>query len=84
MNIKSFLIAAMALAGAVAAYAAEPVGGKMRAHGAAPCCPIMAIDQTKGVVTLKDLKTGETFQVRVQNKARLKNLKVGQLVDRNL
>lgn len=84
MNSKSSLIAAMVFAGAVAAYAAEPVGGKMKAHGASPCCAVTAIDAARSVATLKNLKTGETFQVRVQNKAKLKSLKVGQQVDRNL
>lgn len=66
------------------AFAAEPVGGKMKAHGAAPCCAVTAIDAAKSVATLKDLKTGKTFQVRVRDKAKLKALKLGQQVDRNL
>ena len=44
---------------------------------------MVAVDATKGVVTLKDAKTGKTFQVTVADKAALKTLKVGQAVDRN-
>lgn len=70
----------------VAAQGAEPVGhnSKARIHQGEPCCNVVAIDQTKSMVTLKDLKTGTTFQVTVKNKATLKNLKVGQKVDRDL
>jgi Cu/Ag efflux protein CusF len=52
--------------------------------GATPCCGIVAVDQAKGLVTLRDLKTGQTFQVAVKDAARLKSLKIGQAVDRNI
>lgn len=48
------------------------------------CCAIVAIDQAKGTVTLRDLKTSQTFQVAVKDAARLKSLKIGQAVDRNI
>ena len=44
---------------------------------------MVAVDAAKGVVTLKDAKTGKTFQVTLKDKARLKTLKAGQEVDRN-
>ena len=49
-----------------------------------PCCSIVAVDQATGRVTLRDLKTGQTFQVTVQDAARLKTLKVGEPVERTL
>lgn len=68
------------------AQAAEPVGkpAKARVHGLDPCCSVTAINQATGVVTLKDLKTGNISQVTVTDKAKLKSLKIGQQVDRNL
>ena len=68
------------------AQAAEPVSkpAKARVHEAEPCCGVTAINQATGVVTLKDLKTGEISQVTVMDKAKLKGLKIGQQVDRNL
>jgi len=44
---------------------------------------VVGVDAAKGVVTLKDTKTGKTFQVTLKDKAQLKTLKVGQEVDRN-
>jgi Cu/Ag efflux protein CusF len=68
------------------AQAAEPVGKpvKARVHAVEPCCSVTAIDQATGVVTLKDLKTGNISQVTVTDMAKLKSLKIGQQVDRNL
>lgn len=68
------------------AQAAEPAGKpvKARVHGAAPCCAVTAINQATGVVTLKDLKTGNISQVTVTDKAKLKSLNIGQQVGRNL
>ena len=70
-----------------AALAAEPVGkpvNKARVHEAAPCCAVTAINQATGVVTLKDLKTGNISQVTVTDMTKLKSLKIGQQVNRNL
>ncbi len=50
-------------------------------HAAEPCCAVTAIDQATGKVTLRDLKTGKTFQVQVADKARLKALTIGAQVD---
>ena len=68
------------------AQAAEPVDKpvKARVHGVEPCCGVTAINQATGVVTLKDLKTGNISQVTVTDKAKLKNLKIGQQVGSNL
>ncbi len=43
-----------------------------------------AINQATGVVTLKDLKTGKISQVTVTDPAKLKSLKIGQQVGRDL
>jgi Cu/Ag efflux protein CusF len=68
------------------AQAAEPVSkpAKARVHEIEPCCNVTAINQATGVVTLKDLKTGKISQVTVTDKAKLKGLKIGQQVGRNL
>jgi hypothetical protein len=49
-------------------------------YAAAPCCSITAIDARSGLVTLRDSTTGHVTQVKVNNLAALKNLKVGQQV----
>lgn len=48
-----------------------------------PCCSVKAMDPRTGMVTLQDLKTGETFQLKADRNQR-KSLKVGDQVDRNL
>jgi hypothetical protein len=48
-----------------------------------PCCNVKAVDPKTGMVTLQDLKTGQTFQLKADPK-RLKSLQVGQHVDRNI
>ena len=84
----SAVVFSVLCAGAISplAQAAEPVGKpvKPRVHGADPCCQVTAINQATGVVTLKDLKTGNISQVTVTDKAKLKNLKIGQQVGSNL
>lgn len=65
-------------------HKAEPVGAKAQMKKAEPCCNVVAVNAASGVVTLRDVKTGSTFDVRLQNKARLNGLRVGQRVDRNL
>lgn len=65
-------------------HKAEPVGAKAQMKKAEPCCGVVSINAASGVVTMKDLKTGRTFDVRVNDKARLNGLRVGQRVDRNL
>jgi len=73
-------------AGAISpvAQAAEPVGNKARVHGIEPCCSVTAINQATGVVTLKDLKTGNISQVTVKDMTKLKSLKIGQQVGSDL
>ena len=68
------------------AQAAEPVSKpvKARVHGAEPVGTVTAINQATGVVTLKDLKTGNITQVTVTDMAKLKNLKIGQQVGSDL
>ena len=51
------------------------------AQAGEPCCSVVAVDATNCAVTLKDAKTGRTFQVAVLDKAWLKTLKVGKAVD---
>lgn len=60
--------ATAALLLAAAAYAAEPVS------------IITNIDARSGLVSLRDSTTGHITQVKVNNLAALKNLKVGQQV----
>lgn len=48
-----------------------------------PCCSVKAVDPKTGMVTLQDLKTGQTFQLKADPN-RLKSLQVGQQVDRNI
>jgi len=66
-------------------HKSEPIDtAKSKAKMASPCCSVTAINAATGAVTLKDNKTGQTFSVAVQNKARLGALKVGQRVSRDL
>jgi hypothetical protein len=51
---------------------------------AEPCCSIVAIDSSTGVVTLRDNKTGKTERVTIKDSARLAKLVVGQQTDRRL
>lgn len=83
MKTIASVITGILLAGVAGAQAAEPAGAKGKVHSVQPCCAVTAIDPAQGMATLKDLKTGATFQVKVRNKAKLKGLKVGQRVDRN-
>jgi Cu/Ag efflux protein CusF len=85
----SAVVLSVLCAGAISslALAAEPLGKapvKARVHEQEPCCSVTAINQATGVVTLKDLKTGKISQVTVTDQAKLKSLKIGQQVDRNL
>ncbi len=84
----SVVVLSVLCAGAISpvAQAAEPVSKpvKARVHGAAPCCAVAAINQATGVVTLKDLKTGNISQVTVKDMMKLKSLKIGQQVDSDL
>lgn len=52
-------------------------------YAAAPCCQIKSIDPRTGTVTIQDLKTGQTSQLKV-DQTRLQNLGVGAKVDRNI
>ena len=85
----SAVVLSILCAGAISplAQAAAPVNDKpvkARVHEVEPCCGVTAINQATGVVTLKDLKTGNISQVTVTDKAKLKNLKIGQQVGSNL
>jgi len=95
MNTR--LAAVLAAALALPAYASEPVnaakskirsaepaGAKSQMKKLEPCCAVTAINAATGVATLRDLKSGRTFNVTVRNKARLNGLRVGQNVDKNL
>ena len=74
MHVSTKLFAVAMLAGSALVF--PGLGNAIE-----PCCSVAAIDQATGKVTLKDLKTGKTFQVNVADKARLKALKVGAQVD---
>ena len=73
----ALLLAALSL-GLITLVPATPV------EAAAPCCGVVAIDQAKGLVTIRDKATGQTHQVTVKDVARLKTLKVGQAVHADL
>jgi len=62
----------MLLAATPAAYAGEP------------CCQITAINTQTGVVTAKVNATGQVFQFTLNNRAELRQLRVGQGVYANL
>ena len=49
-----------------------------------PCCAVVAIDPKSGLVTLRNLKTGQASIVTVKDKAKLNTLRVGQQVDERL
>lgn len=46
-----------------------------------PCCGVTAIDVAEGLVTAKETATGKTFQFKVTDKALLKTLKIGALLN---
>ena len=56
----------------------------MPAHAMQPCCMIVSIDQAKGIVTLRDNKTGEISAMKVADPAQLAKLKVGQPAERSM
>lgn len=76
MHVSVKLFALAVLAGSALVFPALSNAGE-------PCCSVAAIDQITGKVTLKDHKTGKTYQVSVADKARLKVLKVGAQVDQD-
>jgi hypothetical protein len=45
-----------------------------------PCCAVVAIDRKSGLVTLRNLQTGQASIVTVKDKAKLDALRVGQQV----
>jgi len=49
-----------------------------QASAEAPCCSIVSIDKSTGVVTLRDNKTGKLQKVTVKDPKRLATLAVGQ------
>jgi len=54
------------------------------AFAEAPCCSIVSIDKTTGVVTLRDNKTGKLEKVTVKDAKKLATLAVGQPASANL
>ena len=64
----------MLLAGLVVAAAYAP------AAWAANCCEVTAVDAAKGVLTVRETATGETFTVQT-NETTAKKFKVGQKLD---
>jgi Cu/Ag efflux protein CusF len=79
-SLAAALLIAIAAMPIAPAGAAEPAGvtqGAPDAQGAAPCCGVVSIDQTKGTVTIKNLQTGKLTTVRIRDAAVLRQLKVG-------
>jgi len=54
------------------------------AQASEPCCNVVAVNAAKGVVKLKDARTGRTCEVTVRNKAWVKALQVAEAADRNV
>ena len=46
-----------------------------------PCCAVVAIDRKAGLVTVRNLSTGQASILTVKDKAKLDKLRVGQQVD---
>ena len=51
------------------------------AYPATPCCEIVAFDPGNGLVTVKEIATGVTFQFKANSAKLLKSFKVGQAID---
>jgi hypothetical protein len=49
-----------------------------------PCCAVVSVDKAAGVVTVRDLKTGQYARVKVTDAAKLAKLQAGQEVDANI
>ncbi|HET7319659.1 MAG TPA: hypothetical protein VFK23_11025 [Nitrospirota bacterium] len=47
---------------------------------ATPCCTITSIDMKTGILTAKDTATGETFEFKLGNPAKISNIKIGDQV----
>jgi hypothetical protein len=73
-SVRGFLLALGACA----------VLGSAQLPAADPCCSIVSIDKTTGIVTLRDHKTGKLEKVTVKDAARLAQLTVGQPADRSI
>ncbi|HET6628394.1 MAG TPA: hypothetical protein VFG91_01335 [Woeseiaceae bacterium] len=65
----------LVLAALLGGMAAAPV------MAAVPCCAIVAIDARSGVVTVQNVDTGRSYQVKVGDSGALSALKVGQKVN---
>jgi hypothetical protein len=55
-----------------------------RVFAAQPCCSVVGIDKTAGMVTLRDSKTGKLEKVMVKDPVQLARLTVGQTADRSI
>jgi hypothetical protein len=64
----------------VSVFTLSPVLFLSVAHAVEPCCGIVSIDKKTGLVTARDLKTGQTFQFTAKNAALLNTLRIGQKV----
>lgn len=58
----------------IAVFAPPDVGA------ATPCCSITAMDTKTGIVTAKNTATGETIEFRIEDAAKIKNIKIGDPV----
>ncbi|MEO5656659.1 MAG: hypothetical protein ABIO65_01955 [Nitrospiria bacterium] len=52
-----------------------------RAEAGTPCCEITSIDAKTGLVTVKEIATGATFQFKADSDKLRKSFKVGQTLD---
>ena len=72
------------LLGALLALGPSILLTESHALAEAPCCSIVSIDKTTGVVTLRDNKTGKLEKVTVKDPKKLATLAVGQPASTNL
>ncbi len=48
------------------------------------CCSVTTIDMKTGIVTAKNVTTGETFEFKLGNAAQLRGIKIGDKVSTDL
>jgi len=72
------------LCGALLALGSCAAVPALRAGAETPCCSIVSIDKTTGVVTLRNNKTGKIDKVTVKDQRKLATLAVGESVGADL
>lgn len=70
--------------GALLALGSITALAQLQVQAGEPCCSIVSIDKSSGIVTLRDNKSGKTEQVTIRDASRLARLVVGQQTDHRL